>query len=164
MKPDLTNNPGEDGTITPTPAGTRVPRRAFLGMLGAGGAAGALASAVPAGIAPGLASLLLNRDRAAMGELTCNHFAPHLDSLFRLEADSARAVPARLVKARLLDRRNPGRAGVREPFALWFQLPASPGMGQRIYRLDHETLGRLDLFLVPMNDRTGGVLMEAIFG
>ena len=36
-------------------------------------------------------------------------------------------------------------------------------MPQRIYPLVHETLGSLELFIVPIGPREGGMVYEAIF-
>lgn len=49
-----------------------------------------------------------------------------------------------------------------EPFALTFV--GEPGLAQAIYELDHASLGRLDLFLVPIGPAPDGrVLYEAVF-
>jgi hypothetical protein len=48
-------------------------------------------------------------------------------------------------------------AGDRVPFSLVFA--GEPGLPQRIHRLEHETLGPLDIFLVPV----GPGRYEAVF-
>lgn len=49
------------------------------------------------------------------------------------------------------------------PFSLVFRGPRTPVMMQRIYALDHETLGSFDLFLVPIGPDEQGMRYEAIF-
>ena len=44
-----------------------------------------------------------------------------------------------------------------------FRGPLAPVMPQRIYPLAHETLGSLELFIVPIGPRDGGMVYEAIF-
>lgn len=43
---------------------------------------------------------------------------------------------------------NPG--GFRNPFSVLFHGPLQPVLPQSIYRLEHERLGMLELFLVPL--------------
>lgn len=41
-------------------------------------------------------------------------------------------------------------AGFRKPFSVLFQGPIEPVLPQGTYRLDHDRLGPLDLFIVPV--------------
>lgn len=56
------------------------------------------------------------------------------------------------------------RAGLREPFSILFRGPGDALLPQRIYRLEHEELGALELFLVPIGPDGTGLLYEAVFG
>ena len=56
-----------------------------------------------------------------------------------------------------------GEGRPRTPFSLVFRGPAEPVMPQRIYRVDHEELGALELFLVPIGRDAESVRYEAIF-
>jgi hypothetical protein len=149
--------------FAPPPMDAPVRRRAFLGMLGVSGVMGALAVSLPSAAARRLSSLLFNGGKVMLDQLTCESFAPLLNSVFTLQTGSAGLTPARLVKAWSLGGIGRSRAGAREAFALRFHLPAASGLGQRIYALDHTNMGRLDLFLVPIRDDAGGLMMEAIF-
>ena len=51
----------------------------------------------------------------------------------------------------------------RTPFSLLFRGPSGLELHQRIYRLSHETLGDVELFLVPMQPDDQGSLFEAVF-
>jgi hypothetical protein len=94
--------------------------------------------------------------------LTASHFQRHIGSRFRLHADDVFEVEVSEVNER------GGRSGAtpesrRTPFSVVFLGPRDPVLPQRIYRLDHEELGTLDLFLVPIGRDEEGVRYEAVF-
>jgi hypothetical protein len=51
----------------------------------------------------------------------------------------------------------------REPFRLAFLGPTDPALPQQTYRLEHDVLGTLDIFLVPIARNAAGTTYEAIF-
>ena len=50
-----------------------------------------------------------------------------------------------------------------ESFTLLFRGPSSPQLPQAIYPLQHDTLGAVDLFLVPIQQDAQGLYYEAVF-
>jgi hypothetical protein len=54
--------------------------------------------------------------------------------------------------------------GFRDPFRLLFRGPATAILPQGIHALRHKTLGRLEIFLVPLQPDAEGPMYEAIFG
>jgi hypothetical protein len=56
-----------------------------------------------------------------------------------------------------------GRTDVREPFSLEFDGPVEHLLPQRIWPLDHDELGRLDVFLVPLGPEGDALRYEAVF-
>ena len=58
-----------------------------------------------------------------------------------------------------------GRTDTREPFSLMFHGPAEHVLPQQVWPLDHEELGRLEVFLVPVELRAdeGVSVYEAVF-
>ncbi|MGO9960811.1 MAG: DUF6916 family protein, partial [Solirubrobacteraceae bacterium] len=54
-------------------------------------------------------------------------------------------------------------AGLRAPFSLIFTAPSPPILAQGMRRLTHDSLGELDLFLVPLQPDSGGARYQAIF-
>ncbi len=98
-----------------------------------------------------------------MDDLTGQMFLPHVGSEFRVDGPEAGDdVSLRLAAVRDLGRQ-PNAPRVR-PFALEFAGPPEPRLEQRIYRLEHETLGSLEIFLVPIGfDAAGGLQYEAVF-
>jgi hypothetical protein len=77
-------------------------------------------------------------------------FAAHVGTRFRVATESVGVLELELIDAVVL----PSRAvppGVRvDPFSLGFRGPFAPGLPQRIHTLDHDVLGTLALFLVPI--------------
>jgi hypothetical protein len=94
--------------------------------------------------------------------LTASHFQPHVGSHFELRADDV--LDVELLEVDDAD----GRSGdplrtARAPFSIVFLGPRDPVLPQRIYRLEHDELGTLDLFLVPIGRDDAGVRYEAVF-
>jgi hypothetical protein len=94
--------------------------------------------------------------------LTASHFQRHMGSSFRLRADD-------VVDFELLEVDEVGVGSgatpqtARAQFSIVFLGPREPVLPQRIYRLEHEELGTLDLFLVPIGRDDAGVRYEAVF-
>ena len=51
----------------------------------------------------------------------------------------------------------------RAPFALTFRGPGDPLLPQGIYKLEHDSVGPLEIFLVPLGQTAEGTTYEAIF-
>lgn len=54
--------------------------------------------------------------------------------------------------------------GVRAPFSVVFSGPSEPVLPQGIHTVEHEQLGTLELFLVPIGPGEEGMRYEAVFG
>jgi hypothetical protein len=99
--------------------------------------------------------------------VTARGYDPAMPELadFRTALDTPFTVPGgaalRLVEAAPSGERAPGME--RDPFRLAFLGPADPVLPQRTYRLEHDALGTLDVFLVPIAQDAGGTTYEAIF-
>lgn len=97
-----------------------------------------------------------------LDRLLSTDFAPHLRQMFLVRLEGAEPVPLELVSVTELG--PAARPGSRPPFALHFLGPASPRyLAQHIYPLEHDQLGALDLFLVPLGPESGRMRYEAIF-
>jgi hypothetical protein len=79
-------------------------------------------------------------------DLTIDDFRPLLNERFRIAPDGAEAFEVELVEATEVPREPSGRA----PFSLVFQGGPNPPLAQRVYRVEHDELGELDIFLVPI--------------
>jgi len=51
----------------------------------------------------------------------------------------------------------------REPFSVILITETEHSHGQAIYALQHERLGSVELFLVPLGPKAGGMSYEAVF-
>ena len=78
--------------------------------------------------------------------LTIDDFRPLLDDRFRIAPDDAPSFEVQLVEVTEIPREPGGRA----PFSLVFEGGPNPPLPQRIYHVEHEKLGELDIFLVPV--------------
>lgn len=92
--------------------------------------------------------------------LTLEAFAPHLGSVFTLDAGDT-AVPLELVAADALPV-DPADRG-RPPFSLEFLGPADPAYAQATVPLSHPALGTHEIFLVPIARDARGTRYQAIF-
>jgi hypothetical protein len=85
-------------------------------------------------------------------ELSADSFSPHEGTSFTVLAEDGTA-PLTLVA---VERAAPA-GGPREPFSLWFTSPPTVSLPQGTYALEHDAMGRLDLFLVPRAPAADGV-------
>ena len=100
-----------------------------------------------------------------MESLDITTFAGRVGEVFRIMLDGTTAIETRLIAAA------PAPAGWgsavrtdgRLPFSLMFRAPPGTRLPQRIYRLEHDELGMLELFLVPIGPDADGMCYEAVF-
>lgn len=98
---------------------------------------------------------------ADAGKLALDTFRGHVDEPFRLVGGDDLELALRLAEAEGLG--EPYSPGLRAPFSLIFRGPPEPIMPQGTYRLHHDTLGALELFLVPVQPDAAGTRYQAIF-
>lgn len=89
-------------------------------------------------------------------------FRPHVGTAFAVRLSDADDVPLTLVAVD--EAPEQPHAPRPDPFSLTFTGPAGLGFTQGLYALHHDTLGRLDLFLVPRQPAADGLpRLEAVF-
>ena len=93
--------------------------------------------------------------------LDMTSFAGRVGEQFRIAIDDANVLTTRLIE--VTPAGTPALAHRRTPFSLVFRSPPGTPLPQRIYRLHHDELGALDLFLVPIGPDDDGMLYEAVF-
>ncbi len=100
-----------------------------------------------------------------LDRLTATDFAPALGDTFRLDAGGEGLLDLELLESRLHDPDAPAVSadGSRAPFTLTFRGPAVPVLAQRIYRLEHEYLEPMEIFIVPIARDDTGTSYEAVF-
>ena len=89
------------------------------------------------------------------------HFAARLDDQFEIQLE-AESIPVGLVSVSSLGV-SIGTGCREEPFSLIFRGPLSPVAEQRSYVVTNETLGQMEIFLVPIGPDAQGMRYEAIF-
>jgi hypothetical protein len=101
-----------------------------------------------------------------LDRLTATSFAPAVGETFMLDAGDAGELELELLESRLHDPDAPAEdaSGVRAPFTLVFRGPTEPVLPQRIYRLEHDSVGAIEIFIVPIGRDEAGVTYEAVFG
>ncbi len=94
-------------------------------------------------------------------KLTLADFARCLNQVFTLRLESS-TLELELITADELGTGAPD-AERRQPFSLIFRGPKEPILAQRIYALEHGTMGRLEIFLVPIGPDDAGMCYQAVF-
>jgi Domain of unknown function (DUF6916) len=89
-------------------------------------------------------------------------FAPHVGTPFRLQRPQGGALELVLVEVKAHPYL-PAPPGRRPGFSLTFQCAEPRPMPQAIYRLEHDRLGTLEVFVVPLGPHQGGMRYEAVF-
>lgn len=97
-----------------------------------------------------------------LDKLTVADFRERVGETFRVESPNG---PLALVLAEATDLagRLQGDSSRRTPFSLIFRGPLQPFLPQRIYPLENDALGRLEIFLVPIGPDEQGMRYEAVF-
>ena len=92
-------------------------------------------------------------------------FEPLVGKSFHLKASPEQTVLVELFEVQALKAyaRKGGKMPEREPFALYFRGPMEFILPQRIYALAEDTLGEVEIFLVPIGPDAAGQRYEAIF-
>jgi hypothetical protein len=90
---------------------------------------------------------------------TRSQFDPHEHSFFAVQTEDVWPVELELIE--VTDTTPKDFDG--EQFSLVFRGPHEPALGQRIFKLEHNALGSIELFLVPIGAPEKGRLYEAYF-
>jgi len=94
-------------------------------------------------------------------ELTAGVFRSLIEQAFRLRHDELPESEATLLEVEELSTR-PGPSG-RIPFSLLFAGDAGAEPVQATFELEHDRIGPLRVFLVPVGRDERGLLLEAVF-
>lgn len=96
--------------------------------------------------------------------LTSADFAPLVNQGFQISAEGMESVTAVLIDLSELGS-EPGKDDIatRRAFSLVFRIAGDTYLPQQIYKVEHEKLGGLDIFLVPLGPDKVGMKYEAMF-
>lgn len=93
-------------------------------------------------------------------------FSGRVGEVFRLMLHDATVLETRLIEVTPATggSENSAASVRRTPFSLVFRSPPGAPLPQHIYRLEHDEVGVLELFLVPIGPDAHGMRYEAVFG
>lgn len=98
--------------------------------------------------------------------LTPASFAEHVGSRFHLLLGEQESMELELIEVARYEK-NPDFAARKEPFSAIFLGPSRPVLPQAIYPLEHPSIARLEIFLVPIgpdpSGKKSGMRYEAAF-
>jgi hypothetical protein len=85
-------------------------------------------------------------------------FSENLNTKFRIPSQSDEALEMELIEV-VETMRTP----TREQFSVFFRGPLEYRLPQSIYHMEHEKMGEMDIFLVPIGKGQEGYNYEAVF-
>ena len=94
-------------------------------------------------------------------DMTRELFEPYLDATFEVSPEEGAAFQARLIDVSPMGE-TVGPTG-RRAFSVVLRGPANDAPEQGMYGVEHEVLGRVDLFMVPIGPDDEGMKYEAVF-
>jgi len=92
------------------------------------------------------------------GGFTVEMFLEHVNTRFRMTLPDSSDVELEMVSVKDL-----GSSVRHAQFSVMFLGPETAPLQQQTYSLEHDKLGKLELFLVPVGKDSNGVSYEAIF-
>jgi hypothetical protein len=95
-------------------------------------------------------------------QLTIDSFQPHVGSTFWVEFPNDTKVELRLTGTAKVMESEAARLA-RHPFSVFFVGPRSFMLQQHTYRVTHEQLGTMEIFLVPVAQNADSYEYEAVF-
>jgi len=88
-------------------------------------------------------------------------FSPLLHNTFRLVTAAGASLDLELVEVHESARNRPGQE--QSSFSLLFKGTRDQLLPQQMYRMEHATLGPMDLLIVPVREDPNGYYYEAVF-
>ncbi len=103
-----------------------------------------------------------------LDKLTSADFSAHLNQIFKIHYHSDKVLEAQLIlEVELIEVAEYSEkwAGPskRRPFSILFRAPKDTNLPQSIYNVEHDKMGTLELFLVPIMPDEKGSLYESVF-
>lgn len=97
--------------------------------------------------------------------LNVDGFRRSRNQTFHIVPEGDEPVAAELIEVTDLRKKNAGGSVDQgyQAFSLLFRLPSAVRLPQKIYRVEHERIGSMDIFLVPVAPDRQGNRMEAVF-
>jgi hypothetical protein len=93
-------------------------------------------------------------------DLTHFSFEEQLNTPFRIHFGGEAPLEAVLYEVRLHE---PHGGPRKQPYSIYFRGPRQPVLPQAIYRMEHDRMEVMELFLVPIGPDEKGMRYEAVF-
>ena len=97
-----------------------------------------------------------------LAKVTSENFRPYLDQMFKIESESGKDIEAELIEVQEHPQWH-GAHSKRMPFAIVFRIRKNDVLSQGTYKVAHDKMGEVHLFLVPIIPDQDGNLYEAVF-
>lgn len=99
-----------------------------------------------------------------MAVLTEEEFSRHVNTKFRVNVDAPSPIELELVEVKGYPYKDqPTEQKDMERFSVHFYGPGNTYLPQATYKLTHDSMGEITLFLVPLAHNERGFLYEAVF-
>ncbi len=100
-----------------------------------------------------------------LNELKSRDFFPYLNQKFRIQLAAVEPLEVELIEVTDLTSASgsENESSTRLPFSIVFRGPKEPSLPQNIYDIEHDKMGTLNLFIVPIGPDSEGMLYEAVF-
>lgn len=148
--------------------GSAMSRRTFLARCATFGGATLAMSAMSqtmAFMAGSRPRFLTGGGEIMLDQVTRSDFAAEVGTQFTLRLDEGGTVRLELIKVTPGPAcAGPAGAPAREPFAIVFRSAPDVRLPQRIYRIEHDRMGGMNVFIVPIGPDDRGMRFEAVFG
>jgi hypothetical protein len=106
-------------------------------------------------------------NRLTLDQLTLENFSLWQKTKFRVPLDPANTVELELSEVNTLLNPGSARAAANQPaqesFSLIFHGPKDHFLPQRMYTFEHDRIGRFELFIVPIGQKSGLFHYQAVF-
>ncbi len=96
-----------------------------------------------------------------LDKISAADFSPLINKKFRIYFEPSNPSIAELVEVN--ERNAPSESERRSPFSIVFRGSAEKIWPQGMYKIEHKSIGELELFLVPIGPDNEGLCYEAVF-
>jgi hypothetical protein len=93
-------------------------------------------------------------------DLSHSSFEEQLNTPFRIHFGGEAPLEVVLYEVRLHE---PHGGPRKQPYSVYFRTPRQVVLPQAIYRVEHERMGPMEIFLVPIGPDAHGMRYEAVF-
>jgi hypothetical protein len=94
--------------------------------------------------------------------LTEKEFSQHVNTKFRVNLDADNGLDLELVEVRGYMSKHNEQTGM-ERFSVYFQGPGEPYLPQKSYTVQHDQMGEVEIFIVPIGKTDAGFRYESVF-